>query len=57
MDPLTADEMLGAANILLQGRAGQPGAVFQSIELREPAKHEVLNARRSVAAAGHRMED
>ena len=57
MDPLTADEMLGAANILLQGRAAQPGAVFQSIELREPAKHEVLNARRSVAAAGHRMED
>ena len=56
MDPLTADEMLGAANILLQGRAAQPGAVFQSIELRETAKHEVLNARRSVAA-GNRMQD
>ena len=54
MDPLTADEMLGAANLLLQGRAAQPGAVFQSIELREPGKHEVLNARRGAAAA-HRM--
>ena len=26
--PLTADEMLAAANIVLQGRAAQPGAVF-----------------------------
>ena len=51
MDPLTADEMLGAANLLLQGRAAQPGAVFQSIELREPGKSEVLNARRGAAAA------
>ena len=51
MDPLAADEMLAAANILLQGRAAQPGAVFQSIELREPAKHEVLNARRGNATA------
>ena len=54
MDPLAADEMLAAANHLLQGRAAQPGAVFQRIELREPAKHEVLNACRS-AAAGNRM--
>ena len=54
MDPLTADEMLGAANLLLQGRAAQPGAVFQSIELREPSKQEVLSARRGAAAA-HRM--
>ena len=51
MDPLAADEMLAAANILLQGRAAQPGAVFQSIELREPPKHEVLNARRGAGAA------
>ena len=51
MDPLTADEMLGAANLLLQGRAAQPGAVFQSIELREPSKQEVLSARRGTAAA------
>jgi len=42
MDPLDADEILGAANILLQGRAAQPGAIFQSIELREPSKREVL---------------
>ena len=42
MDPLSADEILAAANILLQGRAAQPGAIFQSIELREPAKAEVL---------------
>jgi len=42
MDPLNADEILAAANILLQGRAAQPGAIFQSIELREPAKAEVL---------------
>ena len=38
MDPLTADEMLGAANLLLQRGAAQPGAVFQSIELREPTQ-------------------
>ena len=45
MDPLSADEILAAANILLQGRAAQPGAIFQSIELREPAKAEVLGFR------------
>jgi len=49
MDPLTADEILAAANILLQGRAAQPGAIFQSIELREPAKSEVLAFRRGAA--------
>ena len=49
MDPLTADEILGAANILLQGRAAQPGAIFQSIELREPPKSEVLAFRRGTA--------
>src|SRR6185295_15950745 len=54
MDPLTADEILAAATILLQARAAQPGAIFQSIELREPGKQEVLNARRG-AAATHRM--
>ena len=32
----SADEILAAANILLQGRAAQPGAIFQSIDLREP---------------------
>ena len=42
MDPLTAEEILAAADILLQGRAAQPGAIFQSIELREPSKGEVL---------------
>ncbi len=49
MDPLTADEILAAANILLQGRAAQRGAIFQSIELREPAKHEVLSYRAGAA--------
>ncbi|MEO8081731.1 MAG: hypothetical protein ABI641_14455 [Caldimonas sp.] len=42
MDPLSADEIVGAATILLQGGAAQPGAIFQSIELREPPKQEVL---------------
>ena len=31
--------------------AARPGAVFQSIELREPSKQEVLNARRGAATA------
>ncbi len=44
MDPLEPDEIVGAATILLQGGAAQPGAIFQSIELREPAKAEVLAA-------------
>ena len=45
MDPLTADEIVEAANILLRGRAARPGAIFQSIELREPGKAEVLGFR------------
>jgi primary-amine oxidase len=45
LDPLTADEIVGAANILLGGGAAQPGAIFQSVELREPAKAAVLNGR------------
>ena len=49
MDPLTADEILAAANILLQGGAARPGAIFQSIELREPPKNEVLAFRRGAA--------
>ena len=47
MDPLTADEIVEAANILLRGRAARPGAIFQSIELREPGKAEVLGFRGS----------
>ncbi len=42
LDPLTADEIIASANILLRGRAAQPGAIFQSVELREPAKAEML---------------
>jgi len=38
MDPLTADEIIGAANVLLAGGAAQPGAIFQSVELREPPR-------------------
>ena len=49
MDPLGADEILEAANILLRGGAAQPGAIFQSIELREPSKAEVLAYRRGNA--------
>ncbi len=45
MDPLNADEIVEAADILLRGRAAQPGAIFQSVELREPSKQEVLNFR------------
>ena len=51
MDPLTADEIVAAATILLQGGAAQPGAIFQSIELREPSKAEVLGAGRAAAAS------
>jgi len=47
LDPLTADEIIGAANILLAGGAAQPGAIFQSVELREPSKTEVLGGRSS----------
>jgi len=49
MDPLSADEIVAAATILLQGRAAQPGAIFQSIELREPSKAEVLGFRPGMA--------
>jgi hypothetical protein len=49
MDPLGADEILEAANILLRGGAARPGAIFQSIELREPSKVEVLAYRRGNA--------
>lgn len=45
MDPLNADEIIEAANILLRGRAAVPGAIFQSVELREPSKAEVLGLR------------
>ena len=45
MDPLNGDEIIEAANILLRGRAATPGAIFQSVELREPSKAEVLGLR------------
>ncbi len=45
LDPLTADEIVGAANVLLMGGAAQPGAIFQSVELREPSKTEVIAGR------------
>ena len=44
MDPLTADEILGAAFMLQGAGAAQPGAIFQSIDLREPSKEAVLAA-------------
>ncbi|HET7526545.1 MAG TPA: hypothetical protein VFK10_11440 [Burkholderiaceae bacterium] len=45
MDPLTGDEIIAAANILLNARAAQPGAIFQGVDLSEPPKHEVLAGR------------
>ena len=42
LDPLEDSEILQAAQLLLDGGAAEPGAVFQSIELRDPPKSEVL---------------
>ncbi len=42
LDPLTPDEIIGAAVILLEGGAAIPGAPFQSVSLAEPAKADVL---------------
>ena len=45
MDPLTADEIVAAATLLLNAGAAQRGAVFQAVDLAEPPKHEVLAGR------------
>jgi primary-amine oxidase len=42
LDPLEDTEIIGAAVILLEGGAAAPGAAFQSIDLREPSKADVL---------------
>jgi len=42
MDPLEDTEILGAAFVLLGAGAALPGAIFQSIDLREPSKEAVL---------------
>jgi primary-amine oxidase len=42
MDPLEDSEILGAAFALLDAGVAQPGAIFQSIDLREPSKDVVL---------------
>lgn len=42
LDPLNEEEIIQAAQILLDGGAAVPGALFQSVELREPAKETVL---------------
>jgi primary-amine oxidase len=42
MDPLEDTEILAAASVLLAGGAAHPGAIFQSIDLREPPKAAVL---------------
>lgn len=42
LDPLDEGEIIQAAQILLDGGAAVPGALFQSVELREPAKENVL---------------
>ena len=42
MDPLSGDEIIAAATILLDAGAAQPGAIFQAVDLREPSKDAVL---------------
>jgi primary-amine oxidase len=42
LDPLDENEIIGAATILLDAGAARPGAIFQSVELREPSKDFVL---------------
>ena len=42
LDPLEDTEILAAAFILQAAGAAQPGAIFQSIDLREPPKDAVL---------------
>lgn len=42
MDPLEAEEIVAAARILLRAGAARPGAIFQAVDLREPAKGAVL---------------
>jgi primary-amine oxidase len=42
MDPLEDFEIMAAADILQNAGAAQPAAIFQSIDLREPAKDTVL---------------
>src|SRR5262245_28523710 len=45
MDPLTGDEIVAAANILLNAGAAQRGAIFQGVDLSEPPKHQALAGR------------
>ncbi len=45
LDPLNADEIVSAANMLLQGGAAKPGAVFQTVELRDPDKAAAASGR------------
>ena len=42
LDPLDETEIVRAAQILLDGGVAAPGAIFQSVELREPSKELVL---------------
>ena len=42
LDPLDENEIIGAAVILQTAGAAKPGAIFQSVELREPSKDFVL---------------
>lgn len=51
LDPLTADEILAAATILLDAGAARRGAIFQAIDLREPAKDVVLGSATGSAVA------
>ena len=53
----TPEEIIGAATILIDGGAAQPGAIFQAVDLREPAKDAVLgfHAGDTVWPAGPRV--
>ena len=42
LDPLDEGEIIAAAQLLLDGGAALPGAIFQSVELQEPTKDLVL---------------
>ena len=43
--PAERRQIVAAANILINARVAQPGAIFQAVDLSEPPKHEVLAGR------------
>lgn len=51
LDPLDPDEIIGAATVLLNGGAARPGAIFQSVELRDAPKAALLAHRPGMPVA------